>query len=178
MYAADENILSKTMVRLDYLLRDDIQLAYIGNKTDFLGVNFYFTDTYRGTKREAPDTITSDLGWPLLPESLEPVLKRLSKANMPIIITETGLADKHDLYRKLWLDKTILSVRFAIEAGADIRGYLYWSLLDNFEWANGKWPAFGLVDVDYENNFKRTIRRSGVHYATIIKRAKVKRSSI
>ena len=169
---ADNRISSKLMTRLDYLLRDDIPLAYLGGQTDFLGVNYYFTDTYDGWKRKAPDAPTTDLGWPVLPENLEPILKRVAKAGKPLMVTETGVADKKDIYRKAWLQKTVISVRNALEAGVDIRGYLYWSLTDNFEWAFGRWPAFGLIDIDYEHDLKRTIRPSAVYYAKIIASAR------
>ncbi len=166
---------SRFMARLDYFLRDDIALTFVGKQTDFLGVNYYFTDLYNGWKRIMPDAPRSDLGWTMNPENLEHVLRRLGKRNMPLIVTETGVADKRDAYRRNWIHKTILSVQHALQAGIAVKGYLHWTLMDNFEWAFGRWPAFGLVDIDYENGRKRTIRPSAHYYAAIIKKARAGR---
>lgn len=119
-----------------------------------------------------PKAVHSDLGWTITPENLEIVLKRLGKRRIPLMITETGLADKRDVHRRAWLRKTILSVQRALQAGIEVKGYFHWTLMDNFEWAFGRWPAFGLVDVDYENGRKRTIRPSARYYAEIIKNAR------
>ena len=59
-------------------------------------------------------------------------------------------------------------VHKAIREGVDVRGYLYWSLTDNFEWNKGFWPRFGLVEIDYKNNLKRKVRESAKEYAKII----------
>jgi len=113
----------------------------------------------------------TDMGWDRQPQNLEFVLKRLAWCKKPLIVTETGIADRGDIWRKEWLEKTIVSVQHALEAGVDVRGYLYWSLLDNFEWAFGRWPAFGLVEVDYEHGLKRKVRQSARYYAAVVKKA-------
>lgn len=172
VFPANRRWSSRFMARLDYFLRDDLGLAFVGKKTDFLGVNYYFTDLYDGWRRIMPKAVHSDLGWTITPENLEIVLKRLGKRRIPLMITETGLADKRDVHRRAWLRKTILSVQRALQAGIEVKGYFHWTLMDNFEWAFGRWPAFGLVDVDYENGRKRTIRPSARYYAEIIKNAR------
>ncbi|HAM37310.1 TPA: hypothetical protein DCP42_01145 [Patescibacteria group bacterium] len=58
-------------------------------------------------------------------------------------------------------------MRKALRAGVDLRGYMHWSLVDNFEWAEGFWPKFGLVEIDPET-FDRKIRKSGYHYRDLI----------
>lgn len=169
---ADKRWSSRFMARFDYFLRDDIALAFVGKQTDILGINYYFTDLYSGWKRTMPDAPRSDLGWTMTPENLERVLMRVGRKHVPLIITETGVADKQDAYRRNWIHKTILSVQRALQAGVVIKGYFHWTLMDNFEWAFGRWPAFGLVDIDYEHGRKRTIRPSARYYAAIIEKAR------
>lgn len=169
--AADDSVISRLMVRLDNLFRDDMSIRFVGRLTDFIGVQFYFTDQYRGWHLVRDNEHITDMGWDRQPQNLEHVLKRLAWCRKPLIITETGLADQHDKWRKEWIEQTIVSVQQALKAGVDIRGYLYWSLLDNFEWAYGRWPAFGLIGVDYEHGLKRTIRPSARYYAAVVKKA-------
>src|SRR5262249_55831933 len=128
---------------------------------DFVGFNYYFTDYYRGFGRANPKLPVNDLGWYMEPEGLYPIIMRIwSHYNKPIIVTENGVADAHDQYRQWWLEETIVALERALSEGADVRGYLHWSLLDNFEWKYGWWPKFGLVAVDRAHGMKRTIRPS------------------
>ena len=87
-------------------------------------------------------------------------------------VTENGLADMHDQYRQWWLEQSIIAMERALSEGVDVRGYFHWSLLDNFEWAYGWWPKFGLVEVDRANGMKRTIRPSALWFAGKIKKLK------
>lgn len=169
---ANERFLSRFAVWLDYLVRDGIVLGYVGRKTAFIGVNYYFTDTYDGFKVKHEDLSQSDLGWEMIPANLLHVMRRLGKRRKPIYIMETGVADKYDKYRKNWLNETIRAIQIAIGEGIDVRGYQYWSMFDNFEWAYGRWPCFGLIEIDYSNNLKRIPRKSAVYYASIIKKAR------
>lgn len=137
---------------------------------DFVGFNYYFTDYYEGFKRTSPKVPMSDVGWYMEPEGLYPLLIRAwARYKKPIIITENGLADRHDKYRQWWIEESIIAIERALSEGVDIRGYLHWSLLDNFEWAYGWWPEFGLVHVDRKNGMKRTIRPSAAWFAKRIK---------
>ena len=85
----------------------------------------------------------------------------------PVIITENGLSTDDDDFRIVWLVEYLSAVHEAMELGVDVQGYYYWSLLDNYEWGDYR-PRFGLVDVDRENGFKRTIKPSGYFYREII----------
>lgn len=89
----------------------------------------------------------------------------------PIIVTETGVADSRDHYRKWWLEETTQATLRAKQDGADVRGFFVWSLLDNFEWAQGWWPKFGLVEVDRQKAMKRTVRPSAKWFAKFITKA-------
>lgn len=137
---------------------------------DFIGFNYYFSDYYRGFWRDNPKVPISDLGWYMEPEGLYPLLLRVwSHYKKPIFVTENGVADEDDRFRRWWLEETIVAMEKAISEGVDLRGYLHWSLLDNFEWKYGWWPRFGLVEIDRENGMKRNIRPSAKWFANRIK---------
>lgn len=140
------------------------------NQQDFIGFNYYFTDYYQGFRRSNPELPTNDLGWYMEPEGVYQLLLRVwARYRMPIIITENGVADSKDQYRQWWIAETILSMEKALSEGVQIVGYYHWSLLDNFEWAYGWWPKFGLVKVD-RKTMKRTVRPSAEWYGREVKR--------
>lgn len=121
----------------------------------------------------------TDMGWPITPYGLEDLLVRWTKiySNLPpIYITENGAAYDDDVQvdgrirdnrRIEYLNDHLLAVLSAINRGADVRGYMQWSMMDNFEWAVGFAKRFGLVHVDYETQ-KRTIKDSGYWYRDTI----------
>ena len=97
--------------------------------------------------------------------------------HLPIMVTENGMANPdvvgadgkvHDQIRMKFLDVFIANLKRAVDEGIPVLGYQHWSIMDNFEWAEGYGPRFGLVHVDYETQ-KRTIKDSGYHYAQIIR---------
>lgn len=143
------------------------------NKTvkaqDFIGLNYYhhnLIDNFPGQyKGKLP---TSDLGWELNTKGFYQIIKNLQKYNKPIIVTEHGLADKDDKDRSWYLKESLKAMLKAIAEGADIQGYLHWSLTDNLEWEFGFWPRFGLIEIDYKT-LERRVRPSAIEYAKIIK---------
>ena len=138
---------------------------------DFIGFNYYMTNYYKGYKTVNPKTPVSDVGWYMEPNGVGEVATKLwLRYHKPIMITENGVADADDKHRKWWLKETMLSLIAARKAGVNLIGYMHWSLLDNFEWAYGWWPKFGLVQVDRENGMKRTVRPSAKWWATQIKK--------
>ena len=170
IYPGDDAWLTRLSARVMQYIQDDYILRRVRKTCDFIGVNYYFSDRVYGYRIHNDNSHMSDVGWSMEPENLEFVLERLySKYKLPLIVTENGLADMHDQQRKWWLNKTMLALKHALEAGVDVRGYLHWSLLDNFEWANGKWPRFGLIEVDYQT-MQRTVRPSTLWWSQIIKR--------
>ena len=92
----------------------------------------------------------------------------LKKYNKPIYITENGIADARDMHREKFIKEHLRWAHKAVSEGVDLKGYLYWSLLDNFEWNQGFWPLFGLVEVDYKT-MERRVRQSALEYAKIAK---------
>lgn len=142
----------------------------VRRKLDFVGFNYYFSDYYRAGKLDNPAAPHNDLGWYMEPEGLHPLLIRTwAHYKKPIYITENGVADSQDQYRKWWIEETMVAMERALSEGVDLRGYFHWSLLDNFEWKYGWWPKFGLVEVDRANGMKRTIRPSALWFAKRIK---------
>lgn len=98
------------------------------------------------------------------PECILTNLGRLH--DKPIYITENGVACNDDRFRIVFLGEYLSAIRQAMDFGADVRGYLYWSMLDNFEWGSFK-PRFGLYDVDFKT-FERTAKPSASFYREII----------
>ncbi len=133
---------------------------------DFIGLNHYNRNVINNGFSKNPNKRLTDFGWEFYPESIYQALVELKPYKKPIYITENGLADQSDTLRKEFLTRALTSVHRAIHDGADVRGYLYWSFLDNFEWDKGFWPRFGLVDVD-RKTLERTIRPSARFYADI-----------
>lgn len=150
-----------------------------GNKYhDFLGLNYYFNQNFSYDKKHtvfppvADISISkkdvSDMGWEIYPEGIFDVLMDFADYKLPIYITENGIATTNDDRRCRFLIAYLKEIYHAIEAGVEVKGYFHWSLIDNFEWANGFEPRFGLVEIDYQTQ-KRTLRPSSKVYAEIIK---------
>ncbi|WP_246258238.1 GH1 family beta-glucosidase [Amycolatopsis anabasis] len=170
---------------LDFVRPGDLET--IGAGADFVGVNYYTNRVMRAVPGHEPfgwkvagapeGTPVSGLGWPIVPDSLTDLLLRLRAdyGDVPVLITENGAAfdDRpgadgriRDDRRIRFLRDHLAAVHRAIERGAPVRGYFHWSLLDNFEWAMGYAPRFGLVHVDYASQ-ARTVKDSGRYYARI-----------
>ncbi len=144
---------------------------------DYLGINYYtrarvrFTPTLSGLPvdigfgREGEQV--SDVGWPVYPQGFQKLLSIAGKYQLPIYITENGIADHDDDLRPAYLRDHLREIVVARQSGVDVRGYYHWSLLDNFEWVKGFEPRFGLFKVDY-TNFERTATRSARLYQEII----------
>lgn len=139
---------------------------------DFIGCNYY-TRSLIGVGKTKNDTAeTTDLGWAIYPEGIYKILKRLAEYKKPIYITENGIADAEDVKRYGFIKDHLSWTNKAIQEGADVKGYFYWSLLDNFEFpeTRGFWPRFGLVKFD-SKTMQREIRESAKEYAKIIARS-------
>lgn len=170
VYPGDDALLSRFWAGLIQFFKDDYTLRQVKKSCDFLGVNYYFSDRIYGYRTHNPNDRLSDLGWDMQPANLEYVLERLHrKYKLPIIVTENGLADAADVSRQWWLTQSLLAMQRALDEGVKLDGYFHWSLTDNFEWAEGKWPRFGLIEVDYQTQ-QRTVRPSALWFAKVIKR--------
>ena len=171
---------------LDAIRPDDA--ARIGTTSDLLGVNYYARRVIAaGTadgglpwtvERPSRDVPWTDTGWEITPASLTDLLVRLTPevGDLPILITENGAVyldaprpdgRTTDVGRIAFMRSHLAAIHRAIELGAPVEGYFYWSLLDNFEWAEGFRSRFGLVHVDYPSG-RRLIKDSGRAFAAII----------
>ena len=162
-------------------------MAVIRQPLDFLGINLY-TRHWISTREPAIPAPApygvNDMGWEIVPEVLTQHLVRLTRDYMPppILITENGMANADvvadgvvdDRPRVAYLQGHLAAVAKAIELGADVRGYFYWSLLDNFEWDSGYAKRFGLFRVDYETQ-QRTPKASAHWYRDFIAQHKATR---
>lgn len=169
-YAGDDAKLSEWTADFMRWIEDYFLLNRVKKHLDFIGLNYYFTNRYLGYKVHNNLGDKNDLAWDMQPANIEKVLTELyDRYNLPIIITENGLADRDDEFRKWWISQTLLAVHRAIQSGVHVEGYLHWSLTDNFEWSSGFWPRFGLVAIDYKTR-TRTVRPSAVWFGQLIAR--------
>ena len=129
---------------------------------DSIGLNYYFYTQF-GDKRTWRKT---DMDWNFAPDRIYDALMILKRYKKPVIISEAGLADATDSGRAEYIKKQVSATWQAIQDGVDVRGHIYWSLLDNYEWALGFEKRFGLIEVDY-TILKRTIRPSAYVYKAI-----------
>ncbi|MFC6023491.1 GH1 family beta-glucosidase [Plantactinospora solaniradicis] len=171
-------------IGLDPAIVRDGDLDVIAAPLDALGVNYYNpTEVRAPSSPDGPmpfDLVpldgypTTDFGWPVVPDGLRELLVGLrqeyGEALPPIHVTESGCAYEgiDDPQRVAYLDGHIEAVRSAMAAGVDVRGYFVWSLLDNFEWAEGFGKRFGLVHVDFETQV-RTPKTSYTWYRDLIR---------
>jgi len=139
------------------------------NTHDFLTAQYYFHNKIAFPfKNKNENKIVTDMGWEVYPRGIYQVLKDLEKYKLPIYVTENGVADLRDHLREDFIREHLFWIHRAIREGVDVRGYFYWSLLDNFEWDKGFWPRFGLVGINYKT-LERRIRPSAEFYANIAK---------
>ena len=145
---------------------------------DFIGINYYvhqrvkkqrgkgFLDIFMPTSQEGREL--SDLDWEIFPPGFFDALVDLNHYHIPIYITENGLATLNEDQRSRYIVSYLKELYHAIESGVDVRGYLHWSLLDNFEWDKGLEARFGLIHVDFKT-LKRTVKPSAKVYGQICK---------
>lgn len=157
-------------------------MEIISHPTDFLGINFYTRAIYRADNKEhfvqiAPPEPKTDIGWEIYPQAFTKLLTSLNEKYTlpPIYITENGaaMADKlvngsvEDSDRINYYQQHLNAVDDAIKQGVNVQGYFAWSLMDNFEWAEGYLKRFGIVYVDYETQ-ERTVKASGLAFKALI----------
>lgn len=157
-------------------------MGLISQPIDYLGINFYTRQVYKAHPTNiyepiAPTGPLTDMGWEIYPQSFTDLLVSLNKTYTlpPIYITENGAAmpdtynngEVNDVDRLSYYNTHLNAVHNAVEQGVVIHGYFAWSLMDNFEWAEGYLKRFGIVYVDYKTQ-QRTIKNSGLAYKELI----------
>jgi len=144
--------------------------------SDFIGVNYYthlLATPFMPTKVEIDPLIRpweqrTDFRYPMYAEGLRRALDMVKGLNLPIIVTECGVADDDDDMRPEHVRRHLHITAEAIADGLDVRGFYHWSLMDNFEWAEGYEQRFGLYHVDFSTQ-KRTLKNGGKQFADIAK---------
>ncbi|MFG2134342.1 GH1 family beta-glucosidase [Streptomyces sp. NPDC048751] len=192
---ADPVLLGEYPEGIGELMPGDVaaDLKVIGEPLDWYGVNYYAptrvgapqgTDIEFGgltipaelpfSVQEIEGVPVTDFGWPVVPEALTELLtgfrERYKDRLPPVVITENGCSYEgvDDQDRIAYLDSHIRALHRAVEAGVDVRGYFVWSLMDNFEWAEGYARRFGLVHVDFES-LARTPKASYAWYRDVLR---------
>jgi beta-glucosidase len=165
----------------------DGDLSTIATMTDFLGVNYYFPETVEDAPGIGPistrvvehaNTERTGFGWEVSPEGMVTLLSRITKDYEPsvIYITENGSTYDDivgtdgriaDIKRQSYLERHLAALHEAIASGVPAKGYFAWSLLDNFEWAEGYIRRFGLIHVDYPTQ-QRRLKLSGEWYRAFL----------
>lgn len=157
-------------------------------RADFLGINYY-SDTLisasEGIVIPAPVNASikqsslgtgrpeTEVGWDIYAEGLGTVVDEArTRWGLPILITENGIADHADTNRPRFLLDHLFQLGWAIERGADVLGYMHWASVDNFEWASGYCPKYGLFSYDPTTEV-RTARPSATTYGGVIQAGKV-----
>ncbi|MCX5334204.1 GH1 family beta-glucosidase [Streptomyces sp. NBC_00140] len=192
---ADPILLGEYPAGLGELMPGDVaaDLKVIGEPLDFYGINFYAPTRVGAPQgadiefggltipaelpfsvREIEDVPVTDFGWPVVPEALTELLtgfrERYGDRLPPVVITENGCSYEgvHDRARIDYLDGHLRALHRAVEAGVDVRGYFVWSLMDNFEWAEGYAQQFGLVHVNLDTQ-ERTPKDSYGWYQELLR---------
>jgi beta-glucosidase len=140
------------------------------NASDFVGVQAYtrFRVDSKGVVPSPPGSELTAAGYEYYPQALGQMIRLAArKTTKPIYVTESGIGTDDDTRRIAWLDTCVAEVERCLSEGIDVRSYIYWSLLDNFEWTQGYGQHFGLVAVD-RDTFVRTPKPSSQHLARLI----------
>jgi beta-glucosidase len=192
-YPAD--VQADTGAVTDWAFVREGDLAVINAPIDAIGLNYYQPDLVGAAKEPRPGLVTpyptgdrvehhptpgpvTDMGWPVDPTGLRELLLRVTAdyGQIPLYITENGAAypdvvsadgQVHDPERIAYVHRHLVAAHEALTAGADLRGYFVWSLLDNFEWAYGYAKRFGIIHVDYAT-CQRTLKDSAHWYRGVI----------
>ena len=151
-----------------------------GKALDFIGVNYYtrsLVDVEKwGLGNLALEVCSKNhhplkknsLGWDIYPQGIYTLLLKLRKYKLPVFILENGISTPDDELRWDFIRQHLKNIHQAMAEGVKVLGYIYWSLIDNFEWDKGFGPRFGLIEVDYRN-FERRIRESARRFAIVCK---------
>ena len=167
------------VMRIKFPFRREVEVELpIKDKLDFFGVNYYTRVHMRFNPlkkmcievrhRDIDGHGLTDVGWEIHPYGITKVLRYASKLKVPLIITENGIAT-HDSEKKIrFMKRHVDMIEKCIKEGIDVRGYFYWSLIDNYEWLQGLDARFGLYKVDFDT-LERKPTAAATYYSYLIK---------
>ena len=169
----------KLSANIPFALKVDQKISGLQGTQDFLGVNYYSRDMveipfpFQISQQRTfvkPGVPTTDMGWEIYPEGFYDLLKEVARRvpGKAIFITENGIADRDDSKRIEFIKAHLTALKKAMDEGVPVEGYCYWSFMDNFEWADGFEPRFGLYAVDYKTQ-ARTPRPSAGFFSKLAK---------
>jgi beta-glucosidase len=158
------------------------RIPWLANTEDWVGLNYYTREHDHFDPRAArlgfgvevfPEVERNQLGWEIYPKGLERAIMAIAppSSGREIIVTENGIPepDNQDERRPFYLVQHLEACHRALQAGVPLRGYVHWTSLDNYEWAEGFHPRFGLVHTDFETQ-ARTPKPSAYLFRDIIRR--------
>jgi beta-galactosidase len=161
-------------LNLDGIIDPEEQRPHQAKGCDFIGVDYYLRETVKHRLKGGDPRFnyeftpssrkTSDTGWEIHPEGLRNVLDWVFRSyRRPLYVTENGVADADDKLRVEYLTAHVEQVYKAIEGGTPVRGYFYWSLIDNYSWFSGYRSKFGLFSVDLKTKERHPTRGAAVY---------------
>ena len=162
-------------IRIPGLVWIDYKNPNAINSTDYFGLNYYshnhlkvkFSLVEPFTMKFRDDDILTDMPYTIYGEGLYRAIQSISILDVPIIITENGIADEEDSRRELYIKRYLYALSTSIKDGYNVIGFFYWSLMDNFEWAFGYDMKFGLFSINFETQ-ERSLRKSAKAYIDIV----------
>jgi beta-galactosidase len=161
-------------------------------RADYIGVNYYsdtLVSAHHGLVVPPPVNAAfvldhmptgrprTDVAWDIYPEGFGTVLDEAATYGRPIVVTENGIADSADANRPRFLAEHLYQLGWAMQRGADVRGYFHWATMDNFEWINGFCPKFGFYSVDPATG-ARTARPSAAEYQRFVAASSVAKTDV
>lgn len=148
---------------------------------DFIGINYYTRQLvvwkpggvawlFGSEQHELEPRVFNTLGWEIHPPGLKGILRRFSKYGRPMMVTENGIATLDEDERSRYLESHVQALTEVVSEGVDVRGYFYWTLMDNFEWAAGYTAKFGLAAVDFQTQ-ERLPRAAALRFRDLCQQA-------
>jgi beta-glucosidase len=151
----------------------DMEDVYLdGLAGDFAGVQYYtrrrVDPAYASGFAPPPDGAPlTQMGWELHPEGLHRAIAAAARSGLPVYVTENGIATADDEQRIAYMRDHLAQAARALADGIDVRGFFYWSSFDNFEWAEGYRPTFGMVGIDRADGLRRIVRPSARAFGAV-----------